>query len=74
LSVNEDFSYKAEGFSGEKTQIGKFCEKFKVAYELIGPDIYDLFYKYLPIHITGKARANLLVKQDADDCDNLRPC
>jgi hypothetical protein len=49
--------------------IGKFCEKFKVTYELIDPDKYDLYYKYLPVHLTGEARANLLVKQDADDWD-----
>jgi hypothetical protein len=44
----------------------------EAAYQLIDPDKYDLFYKYVRTQITGESRAKLLVRQDADDWDSFK--
>jgi hypothetical protein len=72
LSVNAAFQLMVEPFSGDKRKLKEFCENVEAAYELIDPDKYDLFYKYVCTRITGEARAKLLVRQDADDWASVK--
>jgi hypothetical protein len=46
--------------------------KCRGSFELIDPDKYDLFYKYVRTRITGEAKAKLLVRKDADDWDSVK--
>jgi hypothetical protein len=61
ISVSDAFKLVAEPFRGYKRKLKEFCENVESAFELIDPDKYDLFYKYVRMCITGKAKAKLLV-------------
>jgi hypothetical protein len=59
----------AELFRADKRKLTGFCENVEAAFGLKDPDKYNLFYKYIRMHITGKAMTKLhvLFLQDAED-------
>jgi hypothetical protein len=72
INVSDAFKLVAEPFSGEKRKLKEFCENAESAFELIDPDKYVLFYKYVRTSITGEAKVKLLVRQDADDWASVK--
>jgi hypothetical protein len=72
INVSVAFKLIAEPFNGDRRKLKEFCKNVELAFGLTDGEKYDLFYKYVRTRITREAKAELRIRQDADDWASVK--